>query len=210
MRANGVFVAVGLQIIACGGGTASMPEDDGGTDAADGGASDAGAVDASVSPAACNDTTPFATEACGIALQERCRALADERTCESARSVVLGGSEFEFVCAWTKVVQFSDTETCTVASTQGRCEAYIVQTIPCTEACGPEPGGLYDSLHASVSERALVQNPCLGRRTLDGPIGRGTFLGNQQTDTREWHSCGADSPPPPADLCACSAIACEQ
>lgn len=208
--ANGVSLCCACAALALACGATSAPGDAvNDADAAPLARPDAGDQVGAV--AACQGTTPFESEGCGVALQERCRAFDNERDCSTAPSVVLLAGDFEFLCGWAKVTKFATVASCSVESTMGRCEAYVAQSVGCDDPCGPNAGGLYGSLQASVERSELVENPCRAGGVLAGPIGRGSALANQQTATREWHPCGADiSPPPPAELCVCVATACAQ
>ena len=203
------FCAYAALTLACGGETSTPGDAVKDADAAPIARPDAG--DHVVAVPACQGTTPFESEACGVGLQERCRAFDNERDCSAAAGVVLADGQYDFPCGWAKVTKFSAVASCSVESTFGRCESYIVQQVGCNDPCGPFTGGLYDSLMASVERSELVKNPCGSGRVFAGPIGRGVALANQQTDAREWQPCGTDiSPPPPAELCACVATACAQ
>ena len=162
----------------------------------------ASSVAASSLPVECENTSPFDSEACGLALQRACREATDEAACAGRE---LAGPDQRYQCAWARVVRFADVASCRVDAVERRCEAGLSPgDVPIGDPCDPSTkGGLYGTFGANVETGELIYVP-----GVDGPIGYGTARVNQQTETREVHACGADSPPPPAALCGCSEVAC--
>lgn len=193
---------------ACGGSTLTIVDDplDAGVEPDAGHEPDATLVDGAATndaglPAACVDESPFTSEACAVALAARCHALTSERDCVSE---VISGDD-SYLCEWAKVTTFSDVATCTVASVEGRCEAYSV-TAGLGSCRGPCAWSLSD-LDAYPATSVLLQSACRSSTgiVVTGPIDHETIREFQPGGPRERRSCGQDSPP---ELCACSQVVC--
>jgi hypothetical protein len=192
-------ISIGLLVTSCSSHiSTSPPQGEAGTTAA-----------SRLPPECAGGHNPFIAEECGRALKTLCRSQLSERDCTVQGPFSFTEAGYVFLCGWAKVVTFSDTATCAIESVRGRCEAAIIAgDIGCKDPCDAKTGHrIYDSLVAIRSESALVEMPCdpFGA-ALSGPVGEWTALSNQPQDYV--HSCGADVPPPPAELCACTPVAC--
>lgn len=156
-------------------------------------------------PAACT-SDPIENADCGAALDELCRAQTTEAECLGVGPFDFSGTS-RYRCDWARSVTLGDTATCGVASATRRCVAVAEDPqFRCKDACGPEAGGVYGSAMASLSSPELLILTCVHDAML-GPIDA-TFL--YSDDSFTYLACGPGlSPEAPADLCSCTAAACE-
>lgn len=206
LRAALPFAALG-SVLACGCvASADVEETAGDVDAGS---------DSSVSslPLECATTTPFNSAACGRALREICSQLDDEPSCARHAGFPFDNSVVYFRCGWSKVVQFSEIETCQVQSVTGRCDLYGQMPLSCANPCSEDDSnefaGLYGSLQAHVGTRELVKSPCSYGSSMDGPLGEWLSRNDPQNTDAAYRTCGAHEPPPPKELCSCQRAACD-
>lgn len=160
-------------------------------------------------PAACAGLgSPFLDAGCLGELREACRSLTSEAACADQEPLTFSDGDYIVWCGWAKVVQFSDIDACTVASTTGRCEAGLEYTLfPCGDRCTDEPD-LHFSLHAEVAAMELIEMPCTPAGSyLGGPLGPDSAVGAEKGEFGS--TCAPNIQPPAPPLCMCRTVACE-
>jgi len=148
-------------------------------------------------PEACAlETSPFLQPECLDAMRLACNQHSEETDCTSAAGLSFAGGGYEVACSWAKVVRFSDPDTCTVQTVEGRCEARVAG-MPCGDLCTGD--SLTSNTSAFPSDSELVQ-------LCGGPLGEWSAVGSTQMHAS---SCGENLEPPQPPLCDCVDVACE-
>lgn len=142
------------------------------------------------------ETSPFLQAECLDAMRLACNQRSEENDCTSAPGLSFDGGGYEVRCSWARVVRFSDADTCTVQTVEGRCEASL-EGLPCGDLCAGE--SLVGNISALPSESELVQ-------LCGGPLGAWSAV-----DSPQMHAfgCGENLEPPAPPLCDCVDVACE-
>ena len=150
-------------------------------------------------PEACSlDRSPFLQPQCLDALRLACNEHSAENVCTASPVLPFASGGYEIRCAWAKVVTFSDADSCTVESVDGRCEASIEGLLP----CGGDPcteDSLMSSVSAVPSESEIIQ-------LCGGPLGSWNAVGSTESYASV---CEDGIEPPPPSLCDCTEAACQ-
>jgi len=150
-------------------------------------------------PEACDPSgSPF-TEACAAALQVACNRHETESDCSAQQTLRFNG--YSIVCAWAKVVRFSDPVTCEVDEVFGRCEAKLIGNPGgCVGGyCGGDVGLIETELKAFPARRELVF-------LCNGPLRASSAPGGPEPESV---SCVSAETYPEGHLCNCGPVACE-
>jgi len=161
-------------------------------------------------PEACDlGESPFLSSDCLHALQLACRSQDSAKGCESLPPLMFSDGGYIVHCGWSKVVRFTDGNSCMVEAVHGRCEAGLEHTlIGCGDACSDTPE-LHSTLRAITDEFELVEMPCApGGTALGGPLGRASAVG-APPERQNTGTCLDGVTPAPPPLCDCLSIACE-
>ncbi len=155
----------------------------------------------------CADADPYGDLECLTALSEECQALTSEDDCWAAPR--FSASWVKVGCAWTRVTEVSDADSCELGRSFGRCEgAYYL------DIWGPKPDGCQDDgtpnpdgMFVFVEARELVDlsSPSDGD-VLHGIAGPWIVESSAGTPDAPVTTCveGQASP----EICACSVQAC--
>ncbi len=148
-------------------------------------------------PDACTlETTPFLQVECLDAMRLACNQHSEEDDCTSAPGLAFARGGYQVGCSWARVVRFSDADTCTVQSVEGRCEASL-EGLPCGDLCAGN--SMLSNISAFPSESELVD-------LCGGPLGSWSAVGSTQMHA---FTCGENIEPPAPELCDCVDAVCE-